>query len=122
QFSNENSTLLNKKEELERTLKTLELVIMQHDNLSNLGKLATGIANELQKPLTRIRGFIQLLKPSLIEVGKDHYANEALLEINQANNLLYQYISAAKPSHPKLELLNLHTLIQGVIASMKEDS
>ncbi|MBD8070156.1 two-component system sensor histidine kinase NtrB [Bacillus sp. PS06] len=122
QLSDENLSLLEKKEELERSLKKMEQIVTEHDSLANLGKLVTGIAEELRRPLISIKGFLQLLKPHLIDIGKEHYVNVALDEINQANHLIFQYLSTTMPSSPMKEQNNIHKVITEVIQSTEKEA
>ncbi len=117
QLETENLTLLEKQEQMENTLKKMEQVIIHHDNLNNFGKMASSIANELKRPLVSIRGFLQLLKPYLIEFEKDHYADIALEEVDHANNLIYQYLSTTSPSIPEVKQVNIQKMIMEVIDS-----
>lgn len=117
QLETENLTLLEKHEHMERTLKKMEQVVIHHDNLNNFGKMASSIANELKRPLVSIKGFLQLLKPFLIEIDKDHYADIALEEVDHANNLIYQYLSATNPSVPEVKQVKIQKLITEVIDS-----
>ncbi len=60
--------------------------------------IAAELAHEIRNPLTAIKGFLQLIKPHLKEIGKDHYADVALDEINRANDLIYDYLRLANPN------------------------
>ncbi|MEW9109997.1 ATP-binding protein [Cytobacillus gottheilii] len=122
QLNNENLTIAEKQDELEHSLKRVQQLLMQHDNLSNISKLVSHIADELKKPLTSIRGFLQLLKPHLSSIGKEHYANIALDEINQANNLIYQYLNTTKPATPNKTQSNLQKMITEVVQLTNAES
>ncbi|MBM7661570.1 signal transduction histidine kinase [Bacillus mesophilus] len=122
QLENENLILLEKQEQLEVTLKKMEKVVMQHDNLANFGKIASSIASELKRPLISIGGFIQLIKPHLVDTGKAHYANIALDEINHANNLIYQFLSTHVPALPEKKQANVQKIISDVIASTRNEA
>lgn len=82
--------------------------------LSNVGQLAAGIAHEIRNPLTTIKGFIQLIKPYLIEIEKDQYADIALNEIERANQILYQYLNAAKPQLNEQKEININDLLKDI--------
>lgn len=122
QIENENLSLLEKHEHLELTLKKMEKILMEHDNLTNFGRIASTIADELKRPLVSVSGFLQLIKPHLVEAGKAHYANIALDEINHANNLIYQYLSTTVPAEPEKKQANIQKIISDVITSTKSDA
>ncbi|WP_246942704.1 two-component system sensor histidine kinase NtrB [Bacillus pinisoli] len=122
QIENENLTLLEKHDQMELTLKKMEKIVMDHDNLTNFGRVANTIANDLKRPLLSVRGFLQLIKPHLVEVGKAHYADIALDEINHANNLIYQYLSTTVPAEPEKKQANIQKIVSDVITSTKNES
>jgi len=82
--------------------------------LSNVSKLAAGIAHEIRNPLTTVKGFIQLLKPSLSEIGKGQYADIALDEIDRANDLICEFLDATKPFERKKDKVSLNKIIQDI--------
>ncbi len=122
QLESGNLTLLEKQEQLEATLRRMEQVVMKHDNLSSLGRIASMVAGDLKKPLVSIRGFLQLLKPYLIETGKDHYADIALEEVDYANNLIYEYVSSTRPTPPNKQQVNIQKVLTDVIQSSQKEA
>lgn len=79
--------------------------------LENINTLAAGIAHEIRNPLTSVKGFLQLLRPYLIDCGKEQYIDIALDELNRANNLIFEYLNASKPQINKKEELSLRKII-----------
>lgn len=122
QLETENLTLLERQERMEWTLKQMEQVVMKHENLSHFGKIASSIANELKRPLVSIQGFLNLIKPHLIETGKEHYADIALDEVDRANNLIYQYLSTTTPSLPEKQQVNIQKVLMDVITAAQTDA
>ena len=82
--------------------------------LSTVSKLAAGIAHEIRNPLTTVKGFLQLLKPSLNEIGKGQYADIALDEIDRANELIYEFLDATKPFERKKDQVSLNKVVQDI--------
>ena len=82
--------------------------------LFNVSKLAAGIAHEIRNPLTTVKGFIQLLKPYLTEIGKAQYADIAIDEINRANDLIYEFLDVTKPYERKKEEISLNKLVENI--------
>ncbi|MBT2689612.1 GHKL domain-containing protein [Bacillus sp. ISL-47] len=109
-----NLQLMEKKKYFEETAKEIHEASLASDYMSNVGKLAAGIAHEIRNPLTTVKGFIQLIKPYLIDVGKEQYAEIALEEINRANDIIYEFLNAAKPPEKKKTEVWLNKLIQEV--------
>ncbi|NHM31006.1 ATP-binding protein [Neobacillus terrae] len=92
-----NLELADKKEYLEKSVEVLKEAAIKAERRDNIENLAAGIAHEIRNPLTTVKGFIQLLKPYLKEIGKEQYADIALEEINRANSIIFEFLNAAKP-------------------------
>lgn len=95
--------------------KQIEQTAYQNDKLAMLGKIAAAIAHEIRNPLTSIRGFIQLLKPLLLQLGKEEYARIILAEIDRANDIIYEFLNSSKPSAPMKQKEYINSLLKEVI-------
>ena len=95
--------------------KRIEQTAVQNDKLAILGKIAAAIAHEIRNPLTSIRGFIQLLRPHLMNLGKDEYARIILAEIDRANDIIFEFLNSSKPTAPFTSDVSISTLIRDVI-------
>lgn len=102
--------------------KQIEQTAMQNDKLAMLGKIAAAIAHEVRNPLTSIRGFIQLLRPYLLEIGKAEYARIILTEIDRANDIIYEFLNSSKPNAPMKQLIPIDNLIREVIMLMESEA
>ncbi|QAY68441.1 ATP-binding protein [Paenibacillus protaetiae] len=94
--------------------KKIEQTALQNDKLAILGRISAGIAHEIRNPLTSIRGFIQLLKPYLFQVGKEEYFRIILAEIDRANDIIYEFLNSSKPSAPMKQIIPINELIKEV--------
>lgn len=81
----------------------------------DIGKLAAGIAHEIRNPLTIVKGFLQLLKPELEELGKGQYASVAIEEINRANRIISEFLSVTKLPVNKKTFTSINQLVKEVI-------
>ncbi|WP_410513970.1 ATP-binding protein [Paenibacillus sp. BR2-3] len=95
--------------------KLIEQTAYQNDNLAMLGKLSASIAHEIRNPLTAIRGFIQLLRPHLHQLGKDEYAKIILAEIDRANDIIHEFLTSSKPSVPQVGVIPVSVLLKEVV-------
>lgn len=95
--------------------KQIEQSAYQNDKLAMLGKIAASIAHEIRNPLTSIRGFIQLLKPHLAQLGKEEYSRIILTEIDRANDIIYEFLNSSKPSAPMKQKVSINHLLNEVI-------
>nr|WP_280521352.1 ATP-binding protein [Paenibacillus mangrovi] len=95
--------------------KQIEQTAYRNDKLAMLGKISASIAHEIRNPLTAIRGFIQLLRPHLIHLGKDEYARIILTEIDRANDIIYEFLNSSKPSAPQTTMIPVSSLLKEVV-------
>ncbi len=94
--------------------KQIEQTAYQNDKLAMLGKIAASIAHEIRNPLTSIRGFIQLLRPHLLSLGKEEYARIILAEIDRANDIIYEFLNSSKPTAPMVQEVMIESLLKEV--------
>lgn len=99
----------------EKLKKEYDEMSLQSSYLANVGQLAAGIAHEIRNPLTTIKGFIQLMKPYLVEIEKEEYATIALEEIERANNILYEFLNAAKPHFNEAKQIDVNRLVKEIM-------
>ncbi|KOY16946.1 ATP-binding protein [Paenibacillus xylanivorans] len=95
--------------------KQIEQTAYQNDKLAMLGRISASIAHEIRNPLTAIRGFIQLLRPHLLQLGKDEYARIILTEIDRANDIIYEFLNSSKPSAPQKTIMSVNSLLKEVV-------
>ncbi|WP_332698264.1 PAS domain S-box protein [Halalkalibacter lacteus] len=93
-------------------LKTEEL-LRKSEKLAVVGQLATAIAHEINNPLTALKGFMHLLKPTENE-NKQHY-NVVLSEIDRIESITNEFMAVAKPQAVKVRPNDLHQLVGQVI-------
>lgn len=95
--------------------KQIEQAAYQNDKLAILGKISAAIAHEIRNPLTSIRGFIQLLRPHLMQLGKDEYARIILMEIDRANDIIHEFLNSSKPTAPQMTELQVASLVRQIV-------
>ncbi|MBT2755065.1 HAMP domain-containing histidine kinase [Mesobacillus foraminis] len=83
------------------------------DNTSHVK--AAGLAHELKNPLTTVKGFIQLLEPELIKMGKQQQAEILIEEIDRATQLINTFLDVHKPNASKKPFL-LHKIVKTIPA------
>ncbi|TBL70557.1 ATP-binding protein [Paenibacillus thalictri] len=105
-------TLISVKDVTE--FRRIEQSAYYNDKLAMLGKIAAAIAHEIRNPLTSIRGFIQLLRPDLAQLGKEEYAKIILQEINRANEIINEFLNSSKPTAPVKENIQVAALVKEV--------
>ncbi|XJZ28943.1 ATP-binding protein [Bacillota bacterium Lsc_1132] len=110
-----NQDLREKRDYLEKTVEEMRGAAQTVDHHHNIENLAAGIAHEIRNPLTTVKGFLQLLKPHLKELGKEQYAEVALEEINRANDIIFEFLNAAKPQTDVSKDSSLNKLVQDIV-------
>jgi signal transduction histidine kinase len=111
-FSSFQQEIKENKKYINQTVLEIQKASEQTKHYQNIEKLAAGIAHEIRNPLTTVSGFIQLLRPYLIEIGKDQYADIALEEINRANQIIYEFLNASKPLGDHQQSVSLNKLVK----------
>lgn len=92
------------------------------EHLATIGQLAAGIAHEIRNPLTTVKGFIQLIQPYLVDIGKEEYALIALEEIDRANQIIYEFLNSAKPKENKKQIIDLQKLIKDIMMLFESEA
>lgn len=96
-------------------IKQIEREANHNDKLAMLGKISAAIAHEIRNPLTAIRGFIQLLRPHLKQLGKDEYAQIILMEIDRTNDIIYEFLNSSKPTAPERTVYRVSSLLRQAV-------
>jgi len=77
---------------------SLELICSNNtiNPLNNVNELAMVLAHEIKNPLTTIKGFLQLLKPELLDKSKAEYVDIAVDEIDRVNLIINNFLNGKK--------------------------
>ncbi|WP_071395044.1 sensor histidine kinase [Bacillus tuaregi] len=110
EFQSESLTIENNKTEF------------NHEHVADVKKQAAELVHEIRNPLTTIKGFLELLKPSFSELGKGEYAELALDELDRVNDLINQFLNEMKPSHVKKEYMALNQNLLHLIKLFESES
>lgn len=98
--------------------KQTEELMLKSEKLSIAGRLAAGIAHEIRNPLTAIKGFLQLMKPTMEE--NEHYFEIVFSELSRIELILSELLMLAKPQQNAVkERVNLKKIISEVTALLE---
>jgi signal transduction histidine kinase len=114
-ISNLNIELETNKYNFDQRVSEIKDAAILSEHLATIGQLAAGIAHEIRNPLTTVKGFIQLLQPYLVDIGKEEYAIIALEEIERANEIIFEFLNAAKPQQNKKQIINVQKLVKDIV-------
>jgi len=95
--------------------KTQEQLILS-SRLSALGQLSAGVAHEIRNPLTSIGILIHSLMEKLSP--DDIRRDDTVViknEIERMNRIIQQFLDFARPSKPKMEMVNVNRLIHDTL-------
>lgn len=93
--------------------KLLQQQLIQSEKLSAIGELISGIAHELNNPLTGVMGYSQLLQ---LRKDLDDRAKESLLKINnlalRCQRIVQNLLSFARKQKPERTLINVNDILE----------
>lgn len=76
--------------------------LRKSDRLNSVGELAAGIAHEIRNPMTALKGFIQLLEPS-IKAEHAMYYDVITSELARIDSIINEFLILAKPQEIKFQ-------------------
>jgi nitrogen-specific signal transduction histidine kinase len=96
--------------------KLLQQQLIQSEKLSAIGQLISGIAHELNNPLTGVMGYSQLLQ---LRKDIDERAKESLLKINnlalRCQKIVQNLLSFARKQKPERTLCDLNEILEKTV-------
>lgn len=116
------SDIKENKQFVAQTVQDIQEAAIHSDQLATIGQLAAGVAHEIRNPLTTVKGFIQLIKPYLTDVGKEDYATIALDEINRANDIIHEFLNTAKPQKHRKQFIDVSKLIKDIMVLYESEA
>jgi two-component system CheB/CheR fusion protein len=100
--------------------KAAEAKLHEQAALTHLGQIAAVVAHEVRNPLAGLRGSLQMIDRRFAPGAGEHEVITAMIqridELNAKVNDLLQY---AKPSPPRLQAVDVQTVLADVVASAR---
>jgi len=116
---NTNKELENKMAELEKACK----IALHSERLASVGRLAAGIAHEINNPLTNASLNIEILKNKMSDIVMDGEMLQKLdaveRNVDRASIIAKELLEFSRQREPKFMPLNINNIITGVLMLMK---
>jgi len=101
-----------------------ELKAFQHqkelrERLSTLGEMSAGIAHELRNPLAVISGYTRMLSKK-VDASMKPAVESISKEVAVMDRIITDFLSFAKPTELIVSEVDLKTLLEGCLSSIKE--
>jgi two-component system NtrC family sensor kinase len=89
--------------------------LLQSEKMSSVGQLVSGVAHELNNPLTGIMGFAQLLLLRELDETVRHQVETIYAEAERASKIVSNLLTFARRRRAQKDPSNLNTLIERVL-------
>jgi len=114
-FGNLSASALENRKLIE-DLKRLTSHIERVDRLASLGTLTAALAHELRNPVAAIKVFTQLLPERFDDPEfRNDFLQIVSAEVDRISTLLKELLEFARPSSPRMEAANIHTIIESTL-------
>jgi two-component system, NtrC family, nitrogen regulation sensor histidine kinase GlnL len=100
--------------------RTLETTTRRADRLATLGTVARGLAHEIRNPLGGIKGAAQILRARLTDTELVRGTEIIIREVERLDGLVEQLHELGTPPHLRLEAVNIHRVLNEVIALQRQ--
>ena len=100
---------------------------LESERMNALTMLAAGVAHELGNPLNSLNIHLQLLDRRLKKLSPEIYEETSEMldvargEIKRLDFIIEQFLRAIRPTKPRLELLDLNTLVTDAVRFLKPE-
>ena len=99
-------------EDLRRTQEQL----LQSEKMSAVGQLISGVAHELNNPLTAILGYTQLLEGEQLEPRVEEFIQKLRKQAQRTQRIVQNLLSFARQQKPKRVHVDLRSVLEDTIA------
>ncbi|MDQ0972906.1 two-component system, sporulation sensor kinase E [Neobacillus niacini] len=92
----------------------LQEQLRKSDRLNVIGELAAGIAHEIRNPMTALKGFIQLLEPT-IKAEHAMYYDVITSELARIDSIINEFLFLAKPQEIRFQENDIRQIMREIV-------
>lgn len=107
-------------ERTQESLRRAEQQIIQNEKMSAIGQMISGVAHELNNPLTAIVGYSQLLETATSE-DMPEYALKIYRQAKRVHKLVQNLLSFSRQNTPLKQSVDLRNVIEDLLALKEFD-
>lgn len=90
--------------------------LLQSEKMSAVGRLISGVAHELNNPLTAISGYTQLLEGQELDAGVEEFVRKLHKQTERAQRIVQNLLSFARQHKPQRIYADLRKVMEDTIA------
>lgn len=95
--------------------------ILNATQLITMGRMISEISHDLRRPLTNIKGTLQILKEKSLEDKERKLFDEAEEEVYRLTELVKEMVNFSDPNKYRLQKKNILTIVEKALKLIKED-
>jgi two-component system NtrC family sensor kinase len=116
------SLLLEKTREAYETLRRAQEQLLQSEKMVAVGQLISGVAHELNNPLTAILGYSQLLKSEDLNSSRGaNYVDKLYKQAQRTHHIVQNLLSFARQHKPERAAVQLNQILEDTLVLREYD-
>jgi two-component system NtrC family sensor kinase len=93
------------------TIKQLQTQLVQSEKMAVVGQLISGVAHELNNPLTSVLGYAQLMAEVDVGAKRDTYLEKITAEAGRCQRIVHNLLSFARKHEPRATRVDVNQLL-----------